>query len=580
MTLRPSKLLPVSILAVAVLWLASVAPAGACGGKPVAPFCGKTLVLAKAGPSNLLLPGGGTFDVPTTVYLSIVESPPGSGLCPVGPYAVDIDLTVTCSPAGDGAGSVTGVTITNGYNQIDVPVTVPAGPARECAITGEARAVLADATELSNRGDSVVCFVDPAPGDPSVPRLDLQHLLPGGEIAGIHPGDQASHRFVLTNNDPTETYTGNLGAEMRNASRLPTLVGPPIPGSDTFSISDPGPGDNFPIAFGDDLGGSCLALPPDPLAPTVPTLSRPIVLLPGQSEEFEIVSRPWGMCADGSCGEGTVVVEGAFSDGSDAFSCTGFVTAAEIAQPPSFGWPDAGEVAVFLPPPNPQLGRLEFEALPLPGDPLLAFAQPAQMQLALEGQPPILPEQLLAEPMTEERGRISTQFADPQGLFPLGDPFDFFLQMQLGSVIPELQMQLLQMDFHPGAPTGFADTGPLAMGLLGFQPQVEPPGFPFDAMMDLTYQASAMAVDDLGQLHSVVFQVAETQPLPDGSGFDLHLRGQVVPAPGSNGAEGPPPEIVELTFLHDLRAFASRGALVFRDGFERGDFGAWSTVFP
>jgi hypothetical protein len=105
--------------------------AEACGGTPPPPSCGKTLVLAKAVPQPLPIPGGGVFNVQTLVFFQLLESPPGSGVCPQGPYAVDISLTATCNPAGfDGAGAVAGVPITPGFNLVPVPVTMPPGPAR------------------------------------------------------------------------------------------------------------------------------------------------------------------------------------------------------------------------------------------------------------------------------------------------------------------------------------------------------------------------------------------------------------------------------------------------------------------
>ena len=71
------------------LWLAPSAEA--CVGPPPEPFCTKTLQLAIAGPPLVLLPDGGTFEVSALVYFGLLEFPPGFGICPDGPYTVDID---------------------------------------------------------------------------------------------------------------------------------------------------------------------------------------------------------------------------------------------------------------------------------------------------------------------------------------------------------------------------------------------------------------------------------------------------------------------------------------------------------
>ncbi|MEM7355989.1 MAG: hypothetical protein AAF657_34550, partial [Acidobacteriota bacterium] len=263
------------------LTLLAAQPAGACGGTPPQPFCGKTLVLSQGAPSVLLLPGGGTFDVPITVFFQMFDFPPGTGLCPGGPYAVDVDLTVTCTPAGDGSGSISGSAIVFGYNDFNIPVTLPAGPPRMCTVDGTATVTLLDGMVLEATNDSMLCLAEPAPGDPSLPRLDLELTL-GLPIAKVHPGDQTAHTYRITNNDPTATFSGLLGIEMVNSARLPAISGPMPPGTGAFAISSPGNADNFPIGLPENLVDGCLPLSRDPALPIVPFIEEPILLPPGQ----------------------------------------------------------------------------------------------------------------------------------------------------------------------------------------------------------------------------------------------------------------------------------------------------------
>ena len=110
---------------------------------------------------------------------------PGFGICPAGPYAVTVDLELTCT-GGPGATASVTVPIALGYNSVDVDVTLPAGPPRLCTVAGDATTTLADGMVLTATGDTAVCIVEPSPANPSVPRLDLQHLTP--EIQAVHPG--------------------------------------------------------------------------------------------------------------------------------------------------------------------------------------------------------------------------------------------------------------------------------------------------------------------------------------------------------------------------------------------------------
>ena len=338
--------------------------ADACVGPPPEPFCTKTLQLAIAGPPVILLPAGGTFDISALVYFGLLEFPPGFGICPDGPYRVDIDVTATCSPGGaDGAGQLLGASITTGYNTLTIPITVPAGPPRRCELAATATVTLGDGMVLSDDATNLACLGDPAPGMADTPRLDLELFAPvGAEIARVHPGDPNRFLYGITNNDPEETFTGVLSVDSVNESRLPDFSGPMPPGTAVISISDPVAGDNFPVELAEIsnpafLGGPpenvCIALPPDPLDPVVPTDTLEIVLEPGQSMLVSVDSRPWGMCAVGSCSRQSIDLAGAFSDLTSGLACTGVVTAADASVALARACDDSGEIVLFPPPPDP-----------------------------------------------------------------------------------------------------------------------------------------------------------------------------------------------------------------------------------
>lgn len=550
------------------------APAGACEGKPKPPVCAKTLVLAQAAPPTLLLPGGGSFNVPVTVYFQVLSFPAGaSGACPGGPFTVNVGLTVTCTPTADGGGSALGVPVVNGFNDLNVTVTLPPGPPRMCTVSGTATTTLSDGMMLSATSNSMLCVASPAPGNPGLPRLDLA-LTKGDPIARVHPGDQSRNVYRLTNNDPAATFTGTLDIEMANSSRLPGMSGPTSPVSGVYSVSDPAVGDHFPIGLPDDLINGCLPLPPNPLDPAVPMISEPIVLLPGESLDVEIIARPWGMCADGSCGRAKVTADGSFSDASLAKACSGFVTAADVLTPPTFDWPDGGSAGSFQPPPDPMMGRLRVEGSPLPTLPIELELLTLQPTLAIDGEPPLpLTPQFLSGMFNSEHGRTRVRFQN-SNLFDVGSFFDVFYRIELEGVPgsgPMIELEMVSMSLVGGAPSGFQDVGPFGVGNLGIRLLGEPD---FSAFAQVTYQVSGVAVDNTGAFHPLIFTNVQMTPTADRQGFNVMLRGMVAPGPGSH--------IVDLQLFGDPRLFFSEIAVpaIFVDGFESGDTSAWSATVP
>ncbi len=546
-------------------------PTLACKGDPPKPFCGKTLVLAMAAPPVALITGGGILDVPLTTYFNIFDFPPGAGLCPPEPFSAAITLTATCTTSTGAVGGTT-VTLTPGaYTNATVSLTFAAGPPRLCTIAGTATATatLADGMVMTAVGESVLCIADPAPGNPLLPRLDL---LPLNPLLGFaHPGDQSSFRYRITNNDPLETYTGDLVIETRNSSRRPAASGPAAPGTGVFSISNPLQGDNFPIALGVDLNGSCLPLPPNPLDPAIPQLIEQILLLPGESTEVEVVARSWGMCSDGSCSQGKLVLDGFFSDTSQGRACSAFVAAADTSVSPLYLWPDSGQTAFILPPADPQLGVLTLAAEPFAGLPVAIDAVIQQPQLFVQGNPLPIPPGFFAAPLHDGLGRSQILFLPQQGSFPADSFFDVFFDIELPATPGQpLLTELRSMELTPGAPTGFEDTAPFAEGEIAL---VDPQTGVIDSFFDITYQISGTGIDEDGQRRRVVFSNLDIRRRGDGSGFSVALNASLEPGTGS--------QIIELEIDQDWNGYASAfGASIFVDGFESGDTAEWSSSLP
>ncbi|MBT8486062.1 MAG: hypothetical protein KJO43_10815, partial [Phycisphaerae bacterium] len=223
--------------------------AEACFGTPRPPACARSTTLLKVSPApTVLVPAGATMvSVPIVVRIAL------AGACPP-PLSTTVTLTSTgCVPGGPGgSGSVTFPSGLPGTYAGSLTMTFGAGPARICTVVGTATTTWADGVTTSGTGDAVVCLVDPAPGDPSVPRLDVERL--SADVIAAHPGDQALYEYRITNNDPTETVEVMITADSEQTARLGSITGvSPASGDGTYAIADPGTGDNFPIAFIEDL---------------------------------------------------------------------------------------------------------------------------------------------------------------------------------------------------------------------------------------------------------------------------------------------------------------------------------------
>lgn len=548
--------------------LASSLPSAACVGPPPEPVCGKNLTLALAGPSTVVLTGGGTHDVSALIYLALLDFPEGLGACAVGPYTTSVLVTADCTPGPDGGGQVLNTFIGAGFTNITVPVSIPAGPARQCTLQATAAVGMVDGMILTETADNVLCVVDPAVGAPSIPRLDLELLGPSGsDVVRTHPGDQAAFTYRITNNDPTEMFVGDLTADMLNEARMPEMSGPQPPGTGVFSISDPVQGDNFALVFEDGLFNGSVPLSPDPLAPEIPSISQFITLDPGEATEITLYTRHWGMCADGSCGRSTVTVDGAFSDLSSGVACTGFVLAADTSMPPAYGSPDAGEVAEFPEPDDPSMPELELGGDPSPGLSVELLIKILKATLRADGQSIAAPL-VTADRLDSERGRIQLQFL---GNFPADVEIDFDGEVLAQHISPTDTVETERVSLLDG-PTGFLSEVPSAEVLTRITDTLTDN----ISFFDLTYQVTFTGIDISGARRPFTFDDLKIVRRADGSGWDVVLRG------GQSGEPSDDPlEAIEL--LLDLRGFISpavQASMIFEDGFESGNVSRWSNSEP
>ena len=377
-------LLALSLGVVGFFTVSDTRTSEACGGSTTSvctvsqTSCLKSMVLSKSVPLVVLKPPATsvTFNVQASLFVTCPTQSncgtpcPGGGTAPVGG-----SLSMSLFPTPPGPVPVaTGMISTNAgtmpmptcsaggvFNPYLVPVTVPAATPTGCyTVIGKAVVPFSDGTTLTQTGDTLVCLVEPAPGNPSVPRLNMELLTPS--LPRMAPGDQHVSMYRVTNNDPVFPVTLTAFSNSKQNALRP-LGGNEYQG--VFTIASPF-GDDFPIAF--NPGTSCIPLPSHPY--TQPQISQPLPPLgPGMNTIINVGIRSYGQCGSGSCSESTLRVEGTFGDGSPAKACAGMALFGDTTMPTTGcgtgendcnhnGIPDA--VDIFT---NPSLD-MNFNALP------------------------------------------------------------------------------------------------------------------------------------------------------------------------------------------------------------------------
>ena len=301
--------------------------------------CLKSLVMSKSSPGVVVLTPATTvtFNIPIKLFVIINNPAPGCAPCmsPASPTSARIDLAV--SPLQGGQTTATGSISTGGgtmtlpaatpsgsFNTYSVPITVPIGTtAGVYKVVGKTTVNFSDGITLTQSGDTVVCLVDPAPGNPGVPRLDIELLTPASPM--MAGGDQHTATYRVTNNDPVNSVTLTAFATAKQAATRPQGANET---QGVFAIANPY-GDDFPISFGP---GACIPLPGHPYTQPEIMMNVP-TLAPDSFFDIFVEIRSYGMCASGSCSESTLRVDGTFSDNTPAFACAGMALFVDTSQP-------------------------------------------------------------------------------------------------------------------------------------------------------------------------------------------------------------------------------------------------------
>ncbi len=311
--------------------------------------CLRSMVLTKSVPASVVIaPGtGASVDVGLTLYITcptnnycgnpcLSPSVPVSAMLTVRLYAGPchaggvVGTPVASGSIGTLVGTMTLPTcapVTSGFNAYSVTVKVPPGTAAGTyCVIGAATVHFSDGTVLTQTGDTTVCLVDPAAGQPGVPRLSLQLL--SEPFPRKAPGDQATATYRITNNDPSNSVTVTAFAAGRQNALRPQGANE---AQGVFTISSPF-GDDFPIQF--NAGSNCIPLPDHPF--TQPEITLPLPILPpGGTTNISVGIRSYGQCASGSCSESTLRVQGVFSDNSLASGCAGMSLIVDTTMPSS-----------------------------------------------------------------------------------------------------------------------------------------------------------------------------------------------------------------------------------------------------
>jgi hypothetical protein len=304
-----------------LLTFSSPPPAEACHGTPPPPMCGVTGIMVKVTPFVFVVPPNPvTINIPVNVIMACVPT----NCATLGLATATIDL----SPFGGGPVVATGSVMFQPpacsanatTTRINVPITVPAG------ILGLYRAVgtttvptaainLPAGTVTAFGGDTVVSFVEQAPGQPGVPRLDLKLIDPdpANPFMVVGPGSQVAATYRLINHDPLNNVTVTLTASSKQNARLPTG------NAAVYSISAPQSGDDFPISF--DAPACSIELPADPASFEQAPLTKTVTLAPGETKDVKISSRSYPKCPSGSCSEQAMLAQGSFSNGDPVEAC-------------------------------------------------------------------------------------------------------------------------------------------------------------------------------------------------------------------------------------------------------------------
>ena len=272
--------------------------------------------------------------------------------------------------------------VSQGLNRIDVPFVFEGGIPRICVVSGTAKVTLTSGQVFQTTcKDQNACIGTPSPLDPTKPALNM--YIEGDAIGTTPPGAAQTTVYRVENNTNSDIF-GNMSISQQNgvaplqAGALPapdpdpSVVCPLMPpdaqidldcsdaqaltvcGCDStpyaslcelekygiallnegdcqepeidlasFSLAHVNGGDVMPVRIIEEGEDACIALPQNP-AMAGPTSSEKMVRLQPGLSSFQVVARPWHLCADGSCSVTSLTLFGSNGSAQNSYiACAG-----------------------------------------------------------------------------------------------------------------------------------------------------------------------------------------------------------------------------------------------------------------
>ena len=363
--------LPSAVAALAAL-VFHATPAEACSGQPPIQPCSVQLSCSYSSTKTLKLPAFSETqasapvlgEIPALLNVSVYN--PDGQSCPAI-EALELDFSSDCT---DLVGKPSdGLTTTfsahyevesPSYGSHTLPVELmmlsfddtqigglPELEAGMCTVWGSATMVTDEGSFEVSCGQQDVCFLDgttlTTSKNPVVgfEIVDSAGNPTTGNVLGA-PGAPVVSFYKLTNHSE-ESLSAEFLVSSDNVNELATVSG----GGDSHNLSA-GEGDDFPMIVTTqweflDIDDICFALG-EPATSISPSASQPVMKLgAGEEVTVAVITRSWGLCADGSCSKLTTWVAGDVG-GEEFLACAGGnLMVSDVADP--YTCSDGGEPA-------------------------------------------------------------------------------------------------------------------------------------------------------------------------------------------------------------------------------------------
>jgi hypothetical protein len=397
--------------------------------------------------------------------------------------------------------------ITPGFSELDLVLLDLFAYYSACSGPLDFVVTLSDGSTLKHTTTSSLAGASPGgrslasgTSDPQCDALTIDRV--GSSLVRVHAGDEASVSFLVTNSDPSQSFTGTFRATSTALALLPEV---PAGQNDSevgaFSLSDPAGGNAFPIAFpGLELGNTCIGLPPDPGVDY--EIELPLTLPPGGSQTVTCGARTIPMCPRGTMSKIGADVSGSFSGGSPCGAAIASFVAVDNTILPAFACPGAVRMASYLNASNPS-----GPAVGIAGDGSAAGneawqvnigADRANMSYLADGVPPTSGTFSFSQPTMFLNGLSGRYVSEISFITPrtpdtatntLIVPFDV---LPAATSPHPINVQIVSLQVLGGAPSGYANHYPIIAGRV----HVQSTNGIADAVLDFRQQLSAVGVVD------------------------------------------------------------------------------------